>query len=187
MKGELSKNAKGMDAESTERYFKGLMEDIWKKGPYLPITATEVTAEEEARKHGQYRWKGSDYGASGPSGIVTTPETKITNNLTLSLEKAFGDDIFFFKVRGDSMQARGIPDVIGCLGGRMLGIEVKTEDAPTITDTQTHRLTQINRAGGIGMVVVGNKGIKEAIEYLTEVHDTWKRRSNISTSQDPSD
>lgn len=53
-----------------------------------------------------------------------------------------------YKVWGGPMQRRGIPDVIGCLRGRMIAIEVKTGTG-RLTPDQAREKARIEEAGGI--------------------------------------
>lgn len=47
---------------------------------------------------------------------------------------------------------RGIPDVLGCIKGKMIALELKTEKG-VADPLQLHRLTQVQRAGGYAAVV----------------------------------
>lgn len=71
---------------------------------------------------------------------------------------------FWIKVHGGPYQQGGIPDLIGCVNGYFIGLEVKLpgkED--TLTDRQAATLTQIGDALGIqGMVT----SVEQAIELV---------------------
>jgi hypothetical protein len=50
---------------------------------------------------------------------------------------------------GGQFQTGGLPDIIGCYQGRFIGLEVKLPGKEyTLTERQSHRLEQINKAGG---------------------------------------
>jgi len=74
----------------------------------------------------------------------------------------------WFKKLSDRYQV-GLPDIIGCMHGKFIGIEVKSvaEIAPeglcprmsehTFSPKQVRELTRINEAGGLGIAVVACK------------------------------
>ena len=66
----------------------------------------------------------------------------------------------------------GTPDVIACVDGRFFGIEVKDDinGAYTLTAAQKMRGKQIERAGGVFIVVDRN-----TIEDLNDTIDDWLR------------
>jgi hypothetical protein len=47
----------------------------------------------------------------------------------------------------------GTPDLIGCVKGRFIGIEIKAEAASTVHPLQARKLSCIRDAGGIGLIV----------------------------------
>ncbi len=59
---------------------------------------------------------------------------------------------WFFKVHGGAFQAAGIPDVVGCLCGRFIALEVKRPGGRP-TRLQEWVLDRIRRAGGVAAVV----------------------------------
>lgn len=55
---------------------------------------------------------------------------------------------------GGMYTSRGIPDIMGCYAGRLVGFEVKTpERVHTLTERQARCLADIKRAGGIAAVI----------------------------------
>lgn len=59
---------------------------------------------------------------------------------------------YYFKHFGCKFSKAGVPDIVGCLNGRFIGIEVKREDGKA-TDIQKHHLEQIKEKGGFAMLV----------------------------------
>ena len=57
---------------------------------------------------------------------------------------------WFFKTQQRSL--RGIPDIIGCVNGMMIAMELKTEKGK-VSPLQEHILSRINSAKGIGILV----------------------------------
>ncbi len=49
----------------------------------------------------------------------------------------------------------GIPDILACIDGRLLAIEVKATEAHHLTKIQEYELGQIAQAGGIAFSVKG--------------------------------
>jgi len=80
------------------------------------------------------------------------PETKLVENILKAIHKKWGG--FWVKIHGGPFQARGLPDLMGCLKGRFCGFEVKMPgEEHSFTPIQEYRVKQIQKAGGIaGMV-----------------------------------
>lgn len=67
-------------------------------------------------------------------------------------------DCFFWKEHGGQFGTAGIPDIIACIKGRFVALEVKTAEGK-LTLLQAITLKQIQRAGGIAAVV---RSVEEA-------------------------
>ena len=61
---------------------------------------------------------------------------------------SLGDDVFFWKEHGGPYGTSGIPDIICCYKGRIIGMECKLPGG-RLTELQRRALAKINRAGGI--------------------------------------
>lgn len=61
--------------------------------------------------------------------------------------------------------AAGLPDVIGCIDGQMVAMEVKTGRA-RLTPLQTVTLERIRAAGGIGEVVRSREDVRAVIARI---------------------
>lgn len=61
-------------------------------------------------------------------------------------------NIWYVKYFANSFTPVGIPDILACVNGRFLGIEVKNEKGKT-TELQNYNLHEIRRCGGVAMVV----------------------------------
>lgn len=65
---------------------------------------------------------------------------------------------------GDQFGTGGIPDIIGCVQGRFVGLEVKLPGKEhTLTPRQSHRLGQINKAGGKAAMVTS---VDQAMDFV---------------------
>lgn len=80
---------------------------------------------------------------------------------------------YWLKIHGDPQQESGIPDLLGCVAGRFLGIEVKHRK-PTeslahalarVTPTQTRHIERIRDAGGIAGVALS---VEDALALAAE-------------------
>ena len=82
------------------------------------------------------------------------PEKQFENKIKALIKRTGG---FCFKYWGGSASngkvftVRGLPDIMGCIRGRFIGIEVKAENGKP-SDIQLERLQEIRDAGGIGIV-----------------------------------
>lgn len=94
-----------------------------------------------------------------------TPENKVKRRVKTHLD-ALGAYYFFPATHGYGRS--GVPDVIGCLHGRMFGIECKA-GKNTPTPLQERELHAITRAGGIALVV--NEGNVDDLPYLLRKKD----------------
>ncbi len=57
----------------------------------------------------------------------------------------------------------GIPDILACLDGTFIGIEVKT-DTGVVSPLQSANLVMIVEAGGVGMVARSTADVKRVLE-----------------------
>ena len=72
---------------------------------------------------------------------------------------------FCFKEHGGPYGQTGLPDIIVCLSGRFIALEVKTETGKT-TALQELTLKEIRKAGGIAEVVRSVGEVKALVEKL---------------------
>lgn len=78
-----------------------------------------------------------------------TPEGKVKEAIK---RRFFEAGIYFFMPRGTVYGRRGIPDIVGCVGGRFFAIEVKAgKNRPTKLQSMEH--DAIRAAGGVALVV----------------------------------
>ncbi len=81
--------------------------------------------------------------------MAATPEKKIKDKVT-SVLKAAGVYHFFPATHGYGRS--GVPDIVGCVNGRFLGIECKANgNKPTAL--QVRELESIRRSNGVAVVV----------------------------------
>jgi Holliday junction resolvase len=72
---------------------------------------------------------------------------------------------YYFKHFGCKFSKVGVPDIIACINGRFLAIEVKREDGK-VSEIQKFNLEQIRRAGGIAIVARSVGDVKECLNFI---------------------
>ena len=77
------------------------------------------------------------------------------------------NDAWFVKFFANAMTRSGIPDILVCLKGRFIGIEVKAENGVP-SDLQKRHLTDLNLKGGIGILAYpsGWDDLKKLLEEV---------------------
>lgn len=75
------------------------------------------------------------------------------------------DNCFYWKEHGSQFGQAGIPDIIICLNGRFIALEVKTEKGK-VSVLQEVILRKIRKAGGIAEVVRSVEGVRRIIEEI---------------------
>ena len=77
-------------------------------------------------------------------------QEKIFENKIKSYLKSIG--AYFIKTHGDRFSKVGTPDIIACVNGRFVAIEVKAENGKP-SELQLYHLEQIRKAGGVGYLL----------------------------------
>jgi hypothetical protein len=88
-----------------------------------------------------------------------TPEALLTKSIRQLLNSV---GIFAWKEWGGPMSTPGVPDIIGCFKGRLIGIEIKSEKG-IVSEYQKEFIDNINRAGGLAFVA---RSLEDVIEGL---------------------
>ena len=60
--------------------------------------------------------------------------------------------VWFIKTWSNGIQRKGIPDIIACVNGYFVGIELKAENG-TPSELQKWNIEKIRESGGIGIVL----------------------------------
>jgi hypothetical protein len=95
------------------------------------------------------------------------PEAKIGKQIRQYIEECGG---FVFKVHGGPQMMAGLPDLIVCIQGLFIGIEVKQPGQnPTARQVFVHNMIQ--RSGGVVIVAHSVKEAADGIERLFIAHD----------------
>ena len=96
--------------------------------------------------------------------------------IKIAKEKAFENKIkaylksigaYFIKTHGDRFSRVGTPDIIACVNGHFVAVEVKAENGKP-SELQIYHIEQINKAGGYGVILYpkGFEGFKKFCENL---------------------
>ena len=96
--------------------------------------------------------------------------------IKIAKEKAFENKIkaylksigaYFIKTHGDRFSRVGTPDIIACVNGHFVAVEVKAENGKP-SELQMYHIEQINKAGGYGVILYpkGFEGFKKICENL---------------------
>ena len=94
-----------------------------------------------------------------------TPEGKVKAAVKKMLETS---GVYFFMPVSNGMGRHGIPDVVACYKGHMLGIECKAKGGKT-TALQERELQRIRDAGGTALVIR-----EDNLDELQKVIDAHK-------------
>jgi Holliday junction resolvase len=80
--------------------------------------------------------------------VAQTPEAKVKAKITQVLRE---EGVYYFFPATGGYGRSGVPDIVCCVGGAFLGIEVKAgKNKPTAL--QTREIEAIRRAGGTAVV-----------------------------------
>lgn len=94
------------------------------------------------------------------------PETRLTKSIVEALRDDFPQS-FFFKVLGGAFSLAGIPDLVGCIDGRFVALEVKTDKGKP-SKIQLYIIECIKNAGGIAGVVRSYDDVLDLL-YLYQI------------------
>lgn len=78
---------------------------------------------------------------------------------------------YFIKTHGDRFSRIGTPDIIACVNGKFVAVEVKATNGKP-SDLQIHHIKQINDAGGYGVILYPKdfENFKKSINCLLTSH-----------------
>lgn len=85
-------------------------------------------------------------------------EGQYAGKLRTALLKYYGANVVIFKVHGGPFQTAGVSDLLLCLNGRYVALELKRPGEEP-TDLQAKFIADVRRAGGYARVVFTNEDI----------------------------
>jgi len=102
-----------------------------------------------------------------PSG----PETRLQQRIQKRLREL---GVFNFKIHGSALMPAGLPDLICCVDGAFVGMEVKLPQTRNdVSPKQHYQHGEIRRAKGIVYVVCSVSDAEQAIE---QVRDAMRKK-----------
>ena len=98
------------------------------------------------------------------------PETEWLRFVRLRLALAFGPHCRLIKIMGGLGQEPGIADLIGCIQGRAVAIELKTPGGRhKLSPQQTDFLASWSAAGGIAVVIDSPESLEGFVGHFKEI------------------
>lgn len=92
-------------------------------------------------------------------------EAELVRKIIKKLKERYPQGVWY-KIHTGPFQERGIPDIIGCLNGLFIALEVKRPDNQKgATEIQKFQLKRISRAKGLSAVV---QSVDEALKVISE-------------------
>ncbi|WP_314578584.1 VRR-NUC domain-containing protein [Enterococcus gilvus] len=92
---------------------------------------------------------------------MSGPEKKVENRIKKYLDSL---GAYYLKVHGSMYQPSGTPDILACVNGRFIGIEVKKASGGIVSELQKSKLRKIEAAGGIALVARSVEEVKNELE-----------------------
>ena len=89
------------------------------------------------------------------------PEKKVETDIKKYLDYI---GAYHVKIHGSAFMPAGTPDILACVKGVFVGIEVKKPKGGVVSDLQKFKLAQIEKAGGIGIVANSVLVVQERLE-----------------------
>ncbi|WP_142433418.1 VRR-NUC domain-containing protein [Enterococcus mundtii] len=80
---------------------------------------------------------------------MSGPEKKVENSIKRYLDKL---GAYYLKVHGSMYQPAGTPDILACINGHFIGIEVKRPNGGKVSALQKSKLNRIESSGGVAIV-----------------------------------
>lgn len=95
------------------------------------------------------------------------PESRIVRRILNHIKDL--DDAFAFKVHGSRYMMVGLPDIIVCLAGGFVALEVKVpEERDETSPRQEYVIGLIRQAGGIAEVVCSVDEARSLLNYVRQ-------------------
>jgi hypothetical protein len=84
----------------------------------------------------------------------------------------------------NQISVRGTPDIIGCINGRYIGLELKSSAKGVVSKMQEYKLQKIEEAGGIALVIHPDN-FDESFEFLKQLGEdnvSMQKRGRMESS-----
>ena len=80
---------------------------------------------------------------------------------------------YFIKTHGDRFSKVGTPDILACVNGHFVAVEVKAENGKP-SELQLYHIEQIQKAGGYAAIIVPTEGIEKIEKYISENYPEYE-------------
>jgi Holliday junction resolvase len=91
-----------------------------------------------------------------------TLEKHIENQIKRYLDQL---GVWYLKVHGSMYQKSGVPDILCCLDGRFVGIEVKRPGG-IVSSLQQFNIDEIHTSGGVAFVAYSVEDVRRQFDAL---------------------
>ena len=107
--------------------------------------------------------------------IIIAAEKTFENKIKKFLEE---NDAWFVKFFANSYTKSGIPDILACVNGYFVGIEVKAQNGKP-SELQLYHVDQIRKAGGFAFVVYPS-GFEQLKQFIADLkQDRFSRDMEV--------
>lgn len=79
-------------------------------------------------------------------------------------------DIWSMNVVGSPAQTSGVPDLLLCIKGQFVGVELKRPNGGILAPLQQAQINRIQRAGGVGVVI---DNYEDFVKLVEKLYDTF--------------
>lgn len=94
-------------------------------------------------------------------------ESNLVKKVETYLKTTFREEAWFLKTSGNAAQKSGIPDILVCVRGKFIGLELKREDGSgKPSEQQEIECRKISRAGGYSLISNNLNEIKDFINRI---------------------
>ncbi len=94
--------------------------------------------------------------------MAQVKEKQIENKIKKWLE---GNGYWWMKVHGDMFQKSGVPDILACVNGKFVGIEVKRPGG-RLSELQKYNIERIQAAGGVAFVATSVDEVRTNLDHF---------------------
>lgn len=103
---------------------------------------------------------------------MTFNRSPLESNFVSKVEKhirtTFRDEAWFLKVGGNAAQKSGTPDILVCIKGKFIALELKREDGSgRPSEQQKIECDKIRKAGGLAII---SEDFKEVKNFLNAIY-----------------
>lgn len=91
---------------------------------------------------------------------MSNPEKKVENSIKRYLDQL---GAYYVKIHGSAYMPAGTPDIIACVDGYFIGIEVKKPKGGKVTEIQKFQIKKIQNARGVAFVATSKEQVESEL------------------------